>query len=383
LRPLREMKKTNSEKVRSENIRNPFKFGTVVDDPYFTNRKSELTEIRSLLNSRNHLIMSSPRRYGKTSLVLKAVSTLKRPVLYCDLQLITTEIDLAEQLLRKIYRLYPFEKIKKILKTFRIIPTIAINPLTNDVNVQFNPAGKNSDSLEDVLNLFQQISDNHKSLIVIFDEFQEIRKIKAGLERTMRAILQHHDRVNYIFLGSQESMIRDIFENNRSPFYHFGKRMRLSKISIDEFRAFLENHFRSILKKSEAIAKEILDLTQAHPYYTQQLAFYVWERSILNNDVDVTVQQAIDQIMVVHDLDYDRIWGSLNRTDMQLLIGLACSDKPPLSEEFARLFKTGSTSTTYSAIARLISKGYIVQTDKGYGIEDPFFKQWIINRRNN
>lgn len=98
------MKKTNSENSRSENNRNPFKFGTVVDDPYFTNRKSELTEIRSLLDSRNHLILSSPRRYGKTSLVLKAVSNLNRPVLYCDLQLITSELDLAEQLLRKIYR---------------------------------------------------------------------------------------------------------------------------------------------------------------------------------------------------------------------------------------------------------------------------------------
>jgi len=377
------MKKNNSENSRSENNRNPFKFGTVVDDPYFTNRKSELTEIRSLLDSRNHLILSSPRRYGKTSLVLKAVSNLNRPVLYCDLQLITSELDLAEQLLRKIYRLYPFEKIKKLIKTFRIIPTIAINPLTNDVNVQFNPAGTNSETLEDVLNLFQKISDDHKSLIVIFDEFQEIRKIKAGLERTMRAILQHHDRVNYVFLGSQEAMIRDIFENNRSPFYHFGKRMRLSKIPISEFRVFLENHFGAILKHPEAISKEILDITQAHPYYTQQLAFYVWERAVLTTDEHVKVQSAIDQILMVHNLDYDRIWGSLNRTDMQLLIGLACSDKLPLSEEFSRLFKTGSTSTTYSAIYRLISKGYLDQTNKGYKIEDPFFKQWIIKRRNN
>jgi len=52
---------------------NPFKFGTVVDEPYFTNRKTELSDIRDILDSGNHLIMISPRRFGKTSLVRKAL----------------------------------------------------------------------------------------------------------------------------------------------------------------------------------------------------------------------------------------------------------------------------------------------------------------------
>lgn len=377
------MKKTNSEKYRSEKYRNPFKFGTIVDEPYFTNRKAELSEIYSLLDSQVHLILTSPRRYGKTSLIIKAVSNLKRPVLFCDLQLITSKLDLAEQLLRKIYRLYPFEKIKNLLKTFRIIPTIAINPVSNEVAIYFNPTEKNTEALEDVLNLFQKVSDIRKPLIVIFDEFQDIRKIGPGLEKTMRSILQHHDRVNYVFLGSQESMIRDIFENNRSPFYQFGKLIRLSKIPMNEFRVFLLNHFTLIISESEEVVDDILNITRAHPYYTQQLAFYVWERLLLYNEVNATVQNAIDQILTVHSLDYDRIWGMLNRTDMQLLIGLAHSKLPPLSEEFARLFKTGSSSTTYSAISRLMSKGYISQTDNGYEIEDPFFKRWIINSRGN
>lgn len=55
---------------------NPFKFGTVVDGSYFTDRNNELAEIKQMLNSKNHLILISPRRFGKTSLILKAVNNI-------------------------------------------------------------------------------------------------------------------------------------------------------------------------------------------------------------------------------------------------------------------------------------------------------------------
>ena len=53
---------------------NPFKFGSIVKDDFFTDRRVELQYIKSMLNSENHLILISPRRFGKTSLVVKAVN---------------------------------------------------------------------------------------------------------------------------------------------------------------------------------------------------------------------------------------------------------------------------------------------------------------------
>jgi AAA+ ATPase superfamily predicted ATPase len=70
-------------------IKNPFKFGTVVDEPYFTNRTVEMGKVKSVLNSDNHLIIISPRRFGKTSLVQKVIKSTERPSLYSDLQLVT------------------------------------------------------------------------------------------------------------------------------------------------------------------------------------------------------------------------------------------------------------------------------------------------------
>ena len=68
---------------------NPFKFGSVVDDDFFTDRINELSYIKGIMNSENHLILISPRRYGKSSLVLKCVKQISRPYIMLNLQSIT------------------------------------------------------------------------------------------------------------------------------------------------------------------------------------------------------------------------------------------------------------------------------------------------------
>ncbi len=86
---------------------NPFKFGTVVDEPYFINRKEELAKIDSLIRSENHLLIISPRRYGKTSLIRKALKESGRRYLFLDMQLVVSPEDLAAQLLKRVYRISP------------------------------------------------------------------------------------------------------------------------------------------------------------------------------------------------------------------------------------------------------------------------------------
>lgn len=50
---------------------NPFKYGTVVSDPYFVNREREIREISNSLENGINIILYAPRRYGKTSLIKK------------------------------------------------------------------------------------------------------------------------------------------------------------------------------------------------------------------------------------------------------------------------------------------------------------------------
>ena len=360
---------------------NPFKFGTIVDEPFFIDREDELRKVNSLIRSENHLILISPRRYGKTSLIKKAVKESGLRFIFLDMQLVISPEDLAAQLLKRIYRISTFNKLKSFIKSFRIIPSVTLNPVTGEADVSFRYEQGEVIPLEDVLNLIDKIGNEKNRIVVVLDEFQEIFRIKSGLDRVMRSIMQGHNHVNYIFLGSSESMIREIFENKNSPFYHFAYLMTLNTIPEKEFTRFLEDHFRKISKHPESISSAILSETGSHPYYTQQLAFSVWELVSRSGYAPDIIQKASHDIMQNHDNDYERLWNGFNRTDMKVLIGLAGSKLSPLSDEFSRKFAPGAKSTVFSALQRLIQRGIIIKRESSYIIDDPFFRKWIIVRR--
>ena len=364
-------------------MNNPFKFGTIVEEPYFTNRVKEIDEVNSVLKSQNHLIIISPRRYGKTSLINKVLKTSGRPFLILDLQIITSPEDFAAQLLKRLYRIFPAQRIRDMIKNFRILPVITLNPLTNEIDVAFRtPSASAGNALEDVIDLIEKLSSKKKSVIV-FDEFQEINRIGKNLDRLLRSVMQHHKSVNYVFLGSQESLIREIFEKKKSPFYHFGHLLPLDKIPEDEFRNYLHKNFTRVMgKNKEKIADTILKITHCHPYYTQQLAFNVWELLNKNENISKPVETAVDGIIKHHDIDYERLWNTMTNTEKKIFIGLSSSENTPLSDEFLNKFNTGPASTTYSGIKKMMQKGYVIRTSEGYEIDDPFFKEWIKLRRN-
>lgn len=362
-------------------MKNPFKFGTIVDDQYFIARKKEVEKVAAVLAGENHLVVISPRGFGKSSLIFKAVRHLERPVIAIDMQLVTGPTDLAAQILKRIYRLYPSEKLNKHLKKFRVIPTLNLNPVTEGVDVAFMPGTPYLPALEDVLDLAEKVSTAKKKIIMIFDEFQDAVKLHPDMLHQLRAIMQHHTMVNYIFPGSQESLIREIFQKKKSPFYHFGNVLNLSGIGEQEFREFLADSFKDVCSDPDTVALKITGVTRCHPYYTQQLAFTVWERAMSSKTTEDIVSEAVDELIMMHDIDYERIWVNFNKTDRKMLTGLSVSDLQPLSDAFYRTYGISASSTAFSSLKRLMADGYITKVKGRYEIDDPFFNMWLKRRR--
>ena len=360
-------------------MENPFRFGVIVEKDCFTDREKERQQIKQSLNSGNHLILISPRRFGKTSLVKDATKNLKRPIIYLDLQLITDVSDFTARLLRHVLKIDKWEKIKQTIAAFRIVPTISLDPQTNAMDISFQPSMTKDWflALEDAFNLIEKIGENGKKPIVILDEFQEILTIHKNLDKQLRSILQHHQHVNYLFLGSIESMMKDIFEKKKSPFYHFGQLLGLKKIPYPDFLFFLENKLKKITREANRLSEQILEFSTCHPYYTQQLAFYCWNFLERNQFVENIIEIVVSQIVKEHDTDYERLWNTLNKTDQKILIELSTKKVLPLQEITVAM----PTSTVYSGLKRLFTKGYIIYNDK-YELDDPFFKRWIIEKRN-
>ncbi|MCR4837108.1 MAG: AAA-like domain-containing protein [Bacteroidaceae bacterium] len=351
-------------------MKNPFKFGTIVDDEFFTDRQHELQFIHRILNSENHLILISPRRFGKSSLVMRAVKQSSRPYILINWQQITSTEDLAAKLLKSVFRIYPWERVKHLMNHFHVIPTISTNPLTDRVDVSFQPVVDANVLLEDAMALVEKVSSNNQRIVVIFDEFQEVVSIAKGLDKQLRSIMQMQKNLNYIMLGSQESMMTEIFEHNKSPFYHFGTLMRLEKIPFQDFLDYLNKRLSPVLlSQSNDICNEILNITRCHPYYTQQLASQVWELASYEKISNNVVMCAVERLTNIHDLDFERLWISFNKMDKRILQTISSMKNPMQDRQLP-------TSTTYSSIKRLMKVGYVIKTNV-YEIEDPFFNQWI------
>ena len=356
--------------VVANNMENPFKFGSIVENEFFTDRVQETEYICNYLKSRNHLVLISPRRFGKSSVVLKAVKQTERKYIQLNLQKVTSMADFAAKLLAEVYRTHPWEKIKDQVMRFRVIPNVTSNQVTGALTVAFQPTQDQRVLLEDVFALMENAHTEDNRLVVILDEFQEIRDISPVLEKTLRAIMQEQKHINYILLGSQESMMTDIFENVQSPFYHFGGLMRLKKLPREEFEQYLLARFEPVFHEQAAELKnQVLDYTKCHPYYTQELAFYMWQVGAWEQKKTDVMAIAIKEIIDAYDLSYERIWANFNRTDMWILQRLAAHAE----------LQTGEyrTSTIYSALKRLQHAGHVIYTDR-YEIEDPFFGEWMM-----
>ena len=154
----------------------------------------------------------------------------------------------------------------------------------------------------------------------------------------------------------------------------FGKSSVVAQLPRDDFHRYLSDRLAGCYAENHAeLADRILDYTSCHPYYSQQLAANVWQIGVLQPATTDPLQKAIDHIVTTHGLDYERLWMNFNRTNKWILQRLA-SKKPLQSGEYR-------TSTIYSALKRLQKDGYVIYSDH-YELEDPFFKEWILDNNN-
>ena len=144
---------------------------------------------------------------------------------------------------------------------------------------------------------------------------------------------------------------------------------------------YLAERFSRITNNADIISTDILSITKSHPFYTQQLAFSVFELLIRKEKTLNIVEKGVEDIIRVHDMDYERLLIAFNRTDIKVLIGMSQTALSPLSSDFLQKNSLGSSSTIFSSLKRLSQKGIVIKARGGYEIDDPFFSKWIIKRR--
>ena len=90
-------------------MENPFVYGKVVRGKYFADREAEIAELINDIASGQNVIVFSPRRYGKTSLILEVLDRVKAEGLltfYLDLFKVTSQETFIAAYAKEVARLH-------------------------------------------------------------------------------------------------------------------------------------------------------------------------------------------------------------------------------------------------------------------------------------
>lgn len=263
-----------------------FVYGMSVGGDNFTDRIEETKRIKLDFENGINVILISPRRMGKTSLIKKVISEMDSPeikVVYMDIYDCRSEYDFynrfAETMMKSTGN--QLEQVMENIKRFlvRVSPKLSFGPEPNSefsVSLGITPRDY---SPEEILDLPERIAKEQGIRIVVcIDEFQQIGEFADSLtvQKRLRGVWQHHQHVSYCFFGSKKHLMENIFQSRRMPFYQFGEMLHLKCIPTEYWVPFICSRFEKYGKKiSEEYAARICHTVKNYSSYVQQLAWNV------------------------------------------------------------------------------------------------------------
>lgn len=371
-------------------MKSPFQFGRVVEGATFTNRKDDINRLLSNFDSNVNTLILSPRRWGKTSLVRKAVTVSsaknkKCKFIFIDLFNIRDEYDFYTNYAQEVIKVTS-SKTEEWIKTAalflkRISPRISvgIDPQT-DFKISFDfEVIKNN--FKDILNLPEKIAIKKKlEIIVCIDEFQNLNNFKESLlfQKRLRSAWQYHKNAAYCLYGSKRYMLMNLFENKSMPFYKFGDVFYMEKIEGDELVNFVLEKFAQTNKFiDKKIAGEIVDFMQCHPYYVQQLAHLTWINTT-KKATESIFYKSVDDLLNQNSLLFEREIEGLSNTQVNFLKVISEGRKELLSSsEILNNYKLGSSANVVKIKKALMRKEIIDVIGSQVFFIDPAFELWF------
>jgi len=368
---------------------NPFKFGNPVEGDYYLPRPALSFTIRQFIENRIHIVLTGPRRFGKTSFVLNLLGALEKEGYTCflvDIFNITSHRDFLHQLMRAIESKKSFaSKFKSWLKNVRWpVPKIT---------AEFDPVSGNSgygitvshlaeeDTQTAIQDLLEGLSGFGDKIIVAMDEFQKISEIedKGWLEATLRTHIQRLKNVSFLFTGSRKSLISEMLNNPSRPLYRSCQMIDFPNFG-PEFTDWVIDRFSTVGIDCERDAIEHLrELVQDTPNYVQMVCFHLVAQA-RNKISSKDVKEVLETVARQNAYAYQTLLNSLTLAQQRAL-RLAANEKQSLFQKnlLAR-YEIVSAPALHSSISALKSKGILDEEGTGKGsvlFDDPLFAFWL------
>ena len=377
---------------------NPFTFGDLALDEAFTNREDEIRELTADMRNGQNVLVYAPRRYGKSSLVLRAAQeAMRQKVLvgYCDLMKTPTKERFAAALAKTIYGdlVSPigqaFERAADLFRGLRVTPTIEVDPSDGSLRFTFQTGRRKSDiddTIERLLELIGEVAaDRKRRVAIVFDEFQEILALDKRFPNLLRAVFQAQPEVSHVYLGSKRHLLERIFNDRNEPFWRSAKQLEIGMIAPEKFARFIRERFEDSGKRiGDEALERLLEATGGHPYGTQELSYFVWELVSAGRQAALAdVEEALTRVLRSEHNHFAQLWDDAPHPQRLLLLALAAEPtRGVYSADYHSRHDLPGTPTLQTALAGLQRKELAGRNADGeYCIVEPFLAEWVLREQ--
>lgn len=332
-------------------MKNPFKYGELSTGENFCNRKQEIKRLQSAFRDGQSIVIISPRRWGKSSLVNRSVATFKGKLICIQIDCfgISSSHEFYAAFLKATLQ-QTNSKLQQVVDTVAkslksLVPYVKYGVSENDeIQISLDLPNKKYE-VEDILELPQRIAADRKArLVFCIDEFQKIAEWPDGkvvLEK-LRSYWQNHNQVSYCLYGSKRHLMSTLFTHSSQPFYRFGEILFLSKIEATEWTTFLTKEFEQTGKLiSEDTSHRLAELVDSHSYFVQYLARICWN----NSDKKVTeeiLDASFNELLNDHLSLFQNQTRSLTKYQVNYLKAVSAGETQLTSQRVLNSFDLGS-----------------------------------------
>lgn len=368
----------------------PFIYGKIATGQDFTNRARETKKLVLNFSSLLNTVLISPRRWGKSSLVMSAAAKAsekdkKLRSCFIDLFNVKSEEEFYQLLSQEVLKVTSgkMEEIMEYARKFlgQFIPRISFGPdPSQELTVGLNWADV-SKRPDEILDLAEKIGKEKKLKIVIcIDEFQNIASFAdpVAFQKKLRAHWQKHQSVSYCLYGSKRHMMMEVFSSSSMPFYKFGEIMLLEKITVADWEHFIQNRFTQTGKQIDAeTAAYLADLVECHPYYVQQLAQQSWFRTTKKCSRKI-VEDAHDELLRQMSLLFQTHTDDLTASQVNFMKAVLEGVEQLSSRETILQYDLGTSANVIRIRQALVQREILDTIEEGkINFLDPVYKHWL------
>lgn len=369
-------------------IKPPFIFGEPVDGINFIDRDPELKHLTDNFRKGINSIIISPRKLGKTSLIKKASSLVKKDgnikIVYLDMFSCRNETDFYREFANSVITqcLSDTNDRLEFSRSFlsRLAPQINLGTDSSETSLSFavKPLRKN---MEDILVLPEKIAMiKDFRIVVCIDEFQQTGDFPDSwnFQKELRSLWNQRENVTYCLAGCKTTLMHQMFENRKSPLYSFGDVSDLSRINDKNWVDYITQRFKITSKYIyEEHAARICNLVEHYSSYVQQLAWLVWINTEGFTSEEV-IEESYEELIRHCSPLFQQQTMNLTSYQMNFLKSIVAGYGESVSgQDTIAKFELGSSANVCRIKESLTRQELIESMGKKVVIPDPVFREWI------